>query len=451
MTKFWVGFIAIHLVLSAFFLDTKYSPNPISRALPILTFYEEGTLSIDKYKIWTNDKSQIGDRYYSDKAPLPTFLVLPLYGVLRIFGLDKVRPEKFKTYPISLLGGVVCGTIPFVLMLWLTCLGIKGGRRKASPAPVTIAALAFYGSYLFVYSGTYFNHLLAAALLLGSYITMKQRKNFALAGCFLGAAVLSEYTVALICVIWAIQILLKENARSLAGFAAGIAPWAVAGAIYNRLLTGSFLKTVNAFHADPSFSKMHQSYGFGHPTPESLWGLTFSPFRGVFFYAPVLIVALILYFKRNYTGLNWKKLLLSYWLMATAATVLVMSSHFTWDGGWCYGPRYLIPVTALMLYEAARFLARKRFSRPLFFAISFFGLLGVWLSKSTSVYMFSSSYRFPLRDPLLSDFLSRKFNTDNLLTMLFGMNAAYVPWIWLGLFLAALLVLDVWYRKELAG
>ena len=65
-------FVAVNLLLSAYFLDAVPSPNPTSRALPVLTIYEEGTYAIDTYEKFTMDKSFVNGHYYSDKAPLTT-------------------------------------------------------------------------------------------------------------------------------------------------------------------------------------------------------------------------------------------------------------------------------------------------------------------------------------------------------------------------------------------
>ena len=44
------AFVAVNLLLSAYFLDAVPSPNPTSRALPVLTIYEEGRYAIDTYE-----------------------------------------------------------------------------------------------------------------------------------------------------------------------------------------------------------------------------------------------------------------------------------------------------------------------------------------------------------------------------------------------------------------
>src|SRR5262245_55150881 len=82
-------FLTANLLLAGYFLDAIPSPNPTSRALPILTLHEEGRYAIDTYEKETMDKSFINGHYYSDKAPLTTWITLPVYSVMKFFNLPE--------------------------------------------------------------------------------------------------------------------------------------------------------------------------------------------------------------------------------------------------------------------------------------------------------------------------------------------------------------------------
>ena len=49
MRAFYPAFFLANLVLSSFYLDIWCTPNPVSRALPVLALLQEGSLSIDRY------------------------------------------------------------------------------------------------------------------------------------------------------------------------------------------------------------------------------------------------------------------------------------------------------------------------------------------------------------------------------------------------------------------
>ena len=78
------AFVAVNLLLSAYFLDAVPSPNPTSRALPVLTIYEEGRYAIDTYEKSTMDKSYVNGHYYSDKAPGAALTAVPFAFVLSL-------------------------------------------------------------------------------------------------------------------------------------------------------------------------------------------------------------------------------------------------------------------------------------------------------------------------------------------------------------------------------
>jgi hypothetical protein len=93
---FYVLFICFNLLLSSYYLDVWLTPNATSRVLPILSLYENKTLQIDKYKDYTIDKSEVKGHYYSDKAPLGTFLVYPFYYAYKSLGLPEIKDSTLK-------------------------------------------------------------------------------------------------------------------------------------------------------------------------------------------------------------------------------------------------------------------------------------------------------------------------------------------------------------------
>ncbi|MEW5957873.1 MAG: hypothetical protein AB1801_09135 [Chloroflexota bacterium] len=80
------------------------------------------------------------------------------------------------------------------------------------------------------------------------------------------------------------------------------------------------------------------------------WGLLFSPGRGLFIYAPLL---LLLFF-----GLRpaWRRLPRPYfWLIAGVSLFywLFYGSWFAWGGTWGWGPRFLLPILPLLMLFVA--------------------------------------------------------------------------------------------------
>ncbi len=79
---------------------------------------------------------------------------------------------------------------------------------------------------------------------------------------------------------------------------------------------------------------------------EELVGLLVSPGRGVLFYAPVLVLALmgLVRFAQRHA---WEALLL-YGMVPFF--VLLNSAYSVWWGGWSWGPRYMVPMLPYLLF-----------------------------------------------------------------------------------------------------
>lgn len=90
--------------------------------------------------------------------------------------------------------------------------------------------------------------------------------------------------------------------------------------------------------------------GFGMPSLASLWGLTLSPYRGLFTYSPVLIIAVYALARRirdrsNVCRLEWR-IILAVFLFQ----FLFNSAMETfWSGGYVWGPRYLMPLLPFLM------------------------------------------------------------------------------------------------------
>ena len=332
---FFIIFLVVNVVLAIYFLDSVPSPNPTSRILPVLTIYEEGNYAIDKYEKSTMDKSYINGHYYSDKAPLSTWVVLPFYGLLRAMGLTGTN--TYQWLPVALLGDILCGSLPFVIFLCLMFMRLF--RQGPAPNPILLCMLPLYGSFVFAYSGVFMSHVLAGVLLCGSSILLKQHRHLAVCGLLLGLAVLAEFPTAVAVPIWAMAIV-RVQRKDLFWFVLGGLPCALALLVYNRAITGSATSMPYAYIADSAFADMRTAYGIRLPQLDAVWGLLFSTYRGMFFYAPGLIVIAITYIAVRRSKLFREDLFSPLGLLA-GCYLLLISSYFAWWGGWSVRPAAL--------------------------------------------------------------------------------------------------------------
>ncbi|MBN2304856.1 MAG: hypothetical protein JXQ72_10285, partial [Anaerolineae bacterium] len=99
----------------------------------------------------------------------------------------------------------------------------------------------------------------------------------------------------------------------------------------------------NAQRFDDPLRFGYTGEGFTTPPWKGLIGLLVSPGRGIFVYAPPLILSVILWprFRRTAPALAW--FLAGSWAVALA----FYGTWWAWHGGWCWGPRFLVPLLPL--------------------------------------------------------------------------------------------------------
>ncbi len=437
-----IVFFLFNLMVSSYYLDTWTNANTVSRALPIISYFEEGTFKIDKYHELTCDKAYVNEHYYTDKAPLPTYVLLPFFGLMKSAGIIQPDAEGnlWGTH-VLMLGSFLLGSLPFVLMLLVLFKRIAGNRKSVSP--VLLSTLPFYGSFVFIFAGTYFAHVFAGILLLLSYVFLKRDRWF-IGGFFAGLAFLSEYNLAVFIFMLGIMILVKEKKfKPFLVFSLGILPSLLFLIYYNSLFSSSPFTFMYKHH---NFSELEANYGFVLPGLESIWGLSFSTYRGIFFFAPFLLILLLALIQWRKEG-KIKYILNSYLFFPFVIYYIFIASYFAWWGGWTYGPRLLLAVILLILYEGIVWISNKRFSPLLFYIVSVFGLLVIFLAKFTMVYSAPTGIKNPFYDLAVKGVLENNFNPNNLLSMVFGTDPAWSALLFVILFITGMGCLMQWYKK----
>jgi hypothetical protein len=303
---------------------------------------ERGTLSIDAYAANTYDVATWGGHIYPNKAPGLSFLAVPFYAPLYLLEGRSASAEQFPLLTLNLyvLTVVLCATsgAAIAVMLFFESLRRGASRRFA----VAIALLTVLGTPLFAYSTMLFLHVPSAALLLAS-VMLAERGRPAAAGASVGAAGLVNYLCIPAAVLVGLMIVLSSERRGkdLLRFLGGGAPFAILLGAYHYFVFGGLTSTPIA-RENPAFLTSGAVYGIlGKPSLEALWGLTFSPYRGLFFIAPILLLATI--------GILRLPLRDASVIVTTALYFLLFNICFNgWHGGYAIGPRYLLPVVPLL-------------------------------------------------------------------------------------------------------
>ncbi|HXH40751.1 MAG TPA: hypothetical protein VNN08_19120, partial [Thermoanaerobaculia bacterium] len=293
------------------------------------------------------DASEVDGRIYSNKAPGAALAGLPAYALARtIAGAPSAATIRMTANAMRLLAA----TVPLLLLAW--AVARAAARRGASPERIEVIVLALlFATPLFAYGLLNFSHALTAAALFGAWAFLFNEHNDAryayAAGALLGLATISEYPCAI-----AALVLLACAWRRAPRIIAGALPFAIGLAIYDRLLFGSVFALSSGNERNAQFRSMAREgvFGIGLPQPSTLLRLLFDPSRGLFVFAPILLVALFA-LPRAWRGLPREAFLAL--VLVPAALILFYSGYPNWHGGWSVGPRYLVPAIPFLLFPLA--------------------------------------------------------------------------------------------------
>jgi hypothetical protein len=294
---------------------------------------ERHTFAIDAYAGNTGDVSFNGGHVYANKAPALAWLAAipyaPLYAFEHARGADPGNAQllTINAYLCSLVCVALPGAlIPSMLFLY--------ARRRGFDArwSAFVALSAALATQLLPYASIFMVHVPSAALLLFAFTSPRR----ALGGFAVALAVAMNYLCAPALLVIAFIGPKKTWPRYLL---AAIAPIAALIA-YQRICFGGFFTTSVAV-TDPRFLTHGAAFGvMQRPSLGVLYAITLSPYRGFFFFAPVMFVALfgfVAWWRRE--------------RVACGAAIIVIIAFFAfnisfngWEGGFGIGGRYLVPL-----------------------------------------------------------------------------------------------------------
>lgn len=385
--------------------------NQNSRFDLTLALVEQQTVRIDAYAGNTGDYAAIDGHIYSDKAPGLSFAAVPVYALtraLRPLGLGALtqRLGRSPGYAATLTPGgaglsneridfaialflatLVCVALPGAGMAVLIALVVERlwGCRTAGLLTALIIGLA---TPVFTYAGAFYGHVPAAACVLAAFALLVlrpagelRRGRLALLGLLLGWAVITEYPAAVSALPVALWAVLLARWRAVAFGALGALPPLVLLAVYDLAAFGTPLPV--GYEHSALWQPVHQQ-GFlslTYPKWEAAWGLLGSPFRGLFFFAPVLLLAL----PGAWAALRARggRAAAIVALSGCMGMLLFTASSAMWWGGFAVGPRYLVPALPLLAMPLGAAIAHLNAqpARPRFAGLTIVaGLAGLSLS-----------------------------------------------------------------------
>jgi len=400
-------FVTLFVGYAYFFGGSGFNQNAtfaLTRSL-----VERHRIDIDAYAGNTADVSLHGGHLYSNKLPGLSFLAAVPYALIYAAAGP---PRTWLELTLALYGCtvLVCGAAGAAIGVLLFRM-LR--RRGAGAMSAAIAAfVAAFGTPLFAYSTMLFAHVPHALFVLLA-LDCVERERYVAAGAALGAAVLTFYFGIPVAIVFVAVLLVQRRWRGAARMTLGALPFAIVIGVYQLAAFGSPFRT-SIDTVSPAFRVRGALFGvLPGPSAEALIGITVSPFRGLFFIAPVLLLAipgLVLMFR---AGRRATALLIA---AATVALIALNASFNGWHGGYTIGPRYLLGVVPLLMLAAHEAATRVR----LIFAV---------LAAVSIVFNFAAAAVDPQPPDTLHDPL-RRYELPALLFGGAGPDDAEVP-IWI--------------------
>ena len=416
----YAGLIMLIMIVAAVYVFPRWAdPNQNSRLNMVVAVVDDGTFQIDKYVANTVDYAKVGDHYYSDKAPGAVFVGMPVYFTLKSIietpalsaVTDRLASSEAFASTLRTEGSGVSANkvafamaqvaisffvsaLPTAILCALMFLVLAGVTNAIWPR---LAVVLGYGllTPAFPYANAIYGHQLAAALLFGAFYLAATRRcelrpgRLLAIGLLFGAAFISEYPVALMIIvlglyIWA-RLISSGHWLRITWVAVGGIIFAVPWMLYNYTVFGGALNL--GYSHSELWTAQHES-GFmslSVPTVTALWGITFSPFRGLFLLSPWLLLAVpgfvVWWRTRSYRAEWWAV------LGCVIAMALFNGSSIMWWGGFAVGPRYILPMLPFLalpvIFSLTTWIPRMWFRALLviLFGWSFVAVWGISLAE----------------------------------------------------------------------
>lgn len=319
-----------------------------------------------------------------DSALIPVSFLVPVDNeVAGVYFIEGKRPPnlngQYVRFIVSFFNSFI-GALSAVFFYYVL-LGIT----KSKIISFYTAFLYSFGSLIFSYTGTFFSEPLCTMFMILSFLFIIKNettyekirytgKNYFYSGLFLGLAIATHISAVLSVPFFYMFIMgqiarekfiLKRFWNSSLYFTLGLIIFC------GLLLYYNYARFGNIFETGRSATNYHYAI-YSNPL-SGLYGLLFSPGKGLFIYSPIVFLSIIFWksFHRTYPHLS----------IAILGMILIrlffIASRSDWHGGFCLGPRYFVIIMPFLLIPVALGIKNILLGKKpkYFFAISLFGLL----------------------------------------------------------------------------
>ncbi|GAB4204663.1 MAG: hypothetical protein OHK0013_19780 [Sandaracinaceae bacterium] len=394
--------LAVWLLQLAAFFTPSATWSPMSRfALTHAVASGEG-FALGAWADATGDRARVGDAWFSDKAPLPALMGVVPYTLIRSIHVlvGRVPPDFEAESRGDVPATRVLLNTSAQQLLYATAVGVSGvafvvlalhlhtmlSRRHDARTALVGTTLVCLGTPLFPYATSLYGHVPAAAFLtvaLASLDPLGPPPRLALTGFCVAGAAGCEYITAIPGALIGVYALLSGGAREIPRrfvvLALGALPVVVLVGGYHHVCFGAPWRTGYSHLTNPLFVAGHQRgvMGIGPPSIDALVGLLFGTRRGLFYVAPIALLAaggLVLAPARSAREggaagapvevreapvpriVRWlgPDPLVALGALLGLVLLLANAGYYMWWGGAAAGPRHLVPALPVLGFGLAR-------------------------------------------------------------------------------------------------
>jgi hypothetical protein len=408
-------------------------PNQNSRLNMVFAVVEDGTFRIDPYVSNTVDYAKVGDHYYSDKAPGTAFLGIPIYAGMKVFldlpmfngimemlsnnaafqatlreGGTGILAQKVRFAIAQVVLSFLFAAIPSAL-IGLLLYRLSG--KFTAHTWIRISFVLIYGllTPVLAYAGAFYGHQLSTALIFGVfYLAWVHADRFTivkaiLSGSFLAYSVVTEYPAALLAGLIFLYLayrLYQNHDLVKLSWVTGAGLVVAAGwMVYNNAIFGGPLTL--GYEYSELWVDQHETGFVSLTSPhwDAIWGITFSAFRGIFFYSPILLLAV----PGLYLWWRSRKYRTEFWVALASISIIFLfnASSIMWWGGFAIGPRYLLgmlPFMALALVFGMEMAVRSKVLMGVVGLLAAWSFVAVWGLTLAGQAFASDTIKNPLVD-----------------------------------------------------
>lgn len=441
--KLWM--VGVFLLCFMYILPRPGTVNVDSRLDLIFAIGNHGHAWTDQYR-WNAGPDTIGhgSHFYASKAPGQSLAGLPLFmvykGVMTLAGHGKDVQDlglrsswkrlSMQFYLFQFLETLNTVLLPAVLFL-MFFFWFLGYFSASTTNRLLLTFGVGLASSFFPFAQTLYTHTPTACMVFTGFalVYMAGRGSRGLlpraprleghpaipallAGMSLGCAGFFDPTAAIPAGFIVLYALVWLPIRLWPFLAAGGLPFLIGTLVYDKVAFDD--AGVSAYNTAVNGTVQHtgkvipQSGVGGAPAgrtiyPQALWGLSFSPYRGLFFSSPFLLLAVPgLWLWKRRGGWEWLVCVLG-----PVALYLFISTISYWPGANSVGPRYLVEIIPLVALPVIFVLDRVRslWLRIGMATLFLLSLANIWLQTFSGMYMPWDYVSNPLFQTSIPDFI----------------------------------------------